>query len=52
MDKDIEEYFNEQYAKQSIKVVPGHHPDFESKEHIDKWIKFINRLFDEAFEDE
>lgn len=40
MDKEVKAYFEEQYAKSKVTVVPGHWPDFESKEAVDNWIAF------------
>ena len=46
MKPDVERYFSEQYSKQKFRIVPGHHPDFESKEHVNKWIEFMSGLMD------
>lgn len=35
---EVEEYFWERYKKASFRVVPGHWPDFQSKEEVDTWI--------------
>jgi L-arabinose isomerase len=39
MNQEIETYFAEQYKKAKFTVVPGHWPDFKSKEEVDKWIE-------------
>ena len=44
MQKEIEEYFFEKYKNSSVKVVPGHWPDFESKEHVDEWMDTMERI--------
>ena len=43
MTKEVEEYFFERYEKCGFRVVPGHWPDFKSKEEVDKW--FDTSLF-------
>lgn len=47
---DVFEYFKEQYEKASFRVVPGHWPDFESKEEVDRWISMHETLSDEIME--
>lgn len=44
MEKDIQDYFYQQYAKSTVKVVPGHWPDFQSKEDVDRWIDGLNEM--------
>lgn len=44
MTKEVEKYFKEQYQKEKWRVVPGHWPNFESKEHVDRWIKLMRSL--------
>jgi nitrogen regulatory protein PII-like uncharacterized protein len=44
MKKDVYDYFIQQYEKASFRVVPGHWPDFESKEDVDKWIKMTQDM--------
>lgn len=39
MTKEVEAYFQEQYAKCGVRVI--HIPDFESKEQVDVWIRII-----------
>ncbi len=44
-------HFVEECKKQNIRVLPGHHPDFSTKEEVDEWIAFRNslrELFDET----
>lgn len=38
MEDDVRKYFEEQYKKSKIRVVPGHWPDFKSKKEVDEWI--------------
>lgn len=39
MKKEIEEYFVLKYKDANFRVVPGHWPDFKTKEEVDEWIK-------------
>ncbi|MCK9470703.1 MAG: hypothetical protein M0Q88_02990 [Bacilli bacterium] len=39
-------YFIEEYQKQDFRVVPGHWPDFATKEDVDKWIDFQNKVLE------
>jgi hypothetical protein len=41
--KEVEAYFIEQYKKASFRVVPGHWPEFKSKEEVDKWIAIYKK---------
>ena len=50
MTDEVWQYFCEQYRKCDFRVTPGHWPDFKSKEDVDKWIQFMEKLSD--FEDE
>lgn len=50
--EDAKEYFIQEYLKQDIRVVPGHWPDFATKEEVDDWLEKQNKhykLFDELF---
>ena len=38
MTNEVQKYFLAKYQKASFRVVPGHWPDFESKEQVDEWI--------------
>lgn len=44
MTKEVETYFLKEYEQCPIKVVPGHWPDFKTKEEVDKWINFISDM--------
>jgi L-arabinose isomerase len=44
MEKEIEQYFMEKYKKASFRMVPGHWPDFKTKEEVDKWIDFMESM--------
>lgn len=44
VDPEVEDYFNEQYEKVGIKVVPGHWPEMKTKEDVDDWIKNLNMI--------
>ena len=50
MTDEVWKYSLEQYRKCDFRVTPGHWPDFKSKEDVDKWIQFMEKLSD--FEDE
>ena len=43
MEKEVEAYFIEKYKKANIKLVPGHWPDFKSKEEVDRWISILEK---------
>ena len=49
MTKEVWEYFLEKYEKSNIRVVPGHWPDFKSKEAVDKWLEILNKMFEVAW---
>ena len=38
MTDEIRKYFMEKYAECSFRIVPGHWPDFKSKEEVDEWV--------------
>ena len=44
MTDEIKAYFAEQYQEAKFRVVPGHWPDFKSKEEVEQWIKFGNGI--------
>jgi len=48
---DVKEYFQQQYNDSGIRVVPGHWPDFKSREQVDQWITLIKSMFEEAKKD-
>lgn len=50
MTDDVKEYFLEKYKKANFRVVPGHWPEFETKEQVDKWINRMEKLLSHAFE--
>lgn len=50
--EEIYSYFLEQCKIAGVGVVPGHHPDFKSKEHVDTWIKLMLKAFEDFFDDE
>ncbi|MBP2638872.1 MAG: hypothetical protein H6Q72_4779 [Firmicutes bacterium] len=47
-NKEVENYFLEQSAKQRDRIFSLHHPKFESKEEVDEWIKFNESLYNFA----
>jgi len=55
MNEEIRKYFLEKYFAQDMRVVPGHNPDFKSKEEVDEWIKTLETIKDfsiKIFEEE
>ena len=51
MSDEVYEYFLERYQKAKFRVVPGHCPNFKSKEHVDKWFKFVDDIMSTAFKE-
>lgn len=47
IDSEVEDYFNEQYEKAGIKVVPGHWPEMKTKQDVDDWINNL-KIIDET----
>mgnify|MGYP001052912890 FL=1 len=45
---EVTAYFFERYEKASFRVVPGHWPDFQTKEEVDEYIDAIEKIM-EAF---
>ena len=45
---EVTAYFFERYEKASFTVVPGHWPDFKTKEEVDEYIDAIEKIM-EAF---
>ena len=43
--KEIENYFYQQYENSSFRVVPGHWPEFKSKEEVDRWIELNEQIW-------
>ena len=52
MTDEVWKYFLGKYRKCDFRVVPGHWPDFKSKEDVDKWIQSNEKLLYAIFEDE
>lgn len=52
MTDEVWRYFIGQYEKCSFRVVPGHWPDFKSKEDVDKWIQVSEKISNVLFEEE
>lgn len=44
MTNEVQKYFLAKYQKAGFRVVPGHWPDFESKEQVDEWIHGMEGL--------
>ena len=51
MTDEIKRYFLERYEKASFRVVPGHWPDFESREAVDRWIEAMEATLKVAQEE-
>lgn len=41
---EVEAYFEQEYQKAGIKVVPGHWPSMETKEDVDEWIASLKEM--------
>ena len=52
MTDEVKKYFMEQYEKSDIRVVPGHWPDFKSKEEVDKWLNLMESMAKKYFEEQ
>lgn len=44
MKPEIKQYFQEKYSKAAFSVVPGHWPDFKSREEVDEWIIVMEKI--------
>lgn len=44
MTEEVKKYFFEKYEASSVRVVPGHWPDFKTKEEVDEWLKVIEDI--------
>jgi hypothetical protein len=47
---EVMEYFAEQYQKTNFRLMPGHWPDFHTKEEVDKWISSMECIGEIVFE--
>ena len=45
-------YFMERYSQLPFRVIPGHWPDFASKEEVDRWIDLHQKIIASTIEDE
>jgi len=50
MTDEIKTYFMQRYKEASFRVVPGHWPDFKSKDEVNNWIGGMEKIT-EAFSD-
>lgn len=41
---EIEAYFEQEYQKAGIKVVPGHWPSMETREDVDEWVASLKEM--------
>lgn len=46
MTNGVKEYAEKRILESNIRMVPGHYPDFKSKEHVDMWIKMSQTAFE------
>jgi len=43
---EVMAYFFERYEKASFRVVPGHWPDFQTKEEVDEYIDATEKIIE------
>lgn len=46
MTDEVKEYAEKRILESNIRMVPGHYPDFKSKEHVDMWLKMSHAAFE------
>ena len=46
MTDEVREYAEKRILESNIRMVPGHYPDFKSKEHVDMWLKMSHAAFE------
>lgn len=46
MTDEVREYAEKCILESNIRMVPGHYPDFKSKEHVDMWLKMSHAAFE------
>lgn len=51
MTDEVREYAEKRILESGIRKVPGHYPDFQSREHVDKWLEMSLYMF-EHWDDE
>lgn len=51
MTDEIKQYFLERYEQADFRVVPGHWPDFESRESVDRWMEAMSATWKVAREE-
>ena len=49
MSQELKDYANKRLEESGIRMVPGHYPVFESKEHVDKLVEMKQKAFEEYF---
>lgn len=49
MSQELKDYANKRIKESGIVMVPGHYPVFDSKEHVDEWIKMMQAAFTDYF---
>lgn len=48
MSQELKDYANKRIKESGIRMVPGHYPVFDSKEHVDEWIEMMQELIRRA----
>lgn len=54
-NEEVRKYFHEEYNKINVRVVPGHWPNFKTKDEVDEWICHMKKLeseWDRLFNDD
>lgn len=51
MTEEVRKYAEKRIIERNIRMVPGHYPEFDSKEHVDRFIKMCEMSF-RAYEEE
>lgn len=46
MTEEVMKYAEKRIRENNIRMVPGHYPDFASKEHVDMWLKMSQVVSD------
>lgn len=43
-DDEVRKYFHQEYSRANFRVVPGHWPNFKTKEEVDDWFELMVKL--------
>lgn len=52
MTDEVKEYFEKKYNEASFMIVPGHNPNFKTKDEVDKWFELMESMVNEADDEE